>query len=341
MPLDLAEDRRRRVRRELQPALGIEPVDRLDQPDRADLDEIGHRLVAAGEPARQIVDQRHVQLDQLVAQSAAGAGRPPASSCNSREQLRRLGARDSPSRARVGGRHAAAASPRLVTVMVIRRVVAGDLDARWPARRARSRRSRRGRARSRPALRTDAVDRELPGTERETRRSSVASRRSACGSSSAHASSTASRRSSMSSTVRSHRAARLAVVSRSVDDVRRRRRAPGPRRRRRRRPSVVGLLGVGHRPSSRRGIAVDVPVRDHRRAVLGAEHATARPCPSSRCAPPLTGSPIQRAPSTRLMWPCADEHDRAVAAALRRAGEHPVGPRADLAAVSPSGHRRA
>ena len=76
VPLDLAEDRRGGVGRELQPALGVEAVDRLDQADRADLDQIGQRLVAPGEAPGQVLDQRQVQLDQPVAdrvRRAAGA----------------------------------------------------------------------------------------------------------------------------------------------------------------------------------------------------------------------------------------------------------------------------
>src|SRR5439155_13076730 len=46
--LDLADDVRRRIRRQLDAALEVEAVDRLDQPDRADLDEIGELLAAVG-----------------------------------------------------------------------------------------------------------------------------------------------------------------------------------------------------------------------------------------------------------------------------------------------------
>jgi hypothetical protein len=40
---DLADDVRRRVRRQLDAAIEVESVDRLDQPDRADLNEILER----------------------------------------------------------------------------------------------------------------------------------------------------------------------------------------------------------------------------------------------------------------------------------------------------------
>ena len=57
----------RGVRRELDPALEVEAVDRLDQADRADLDEVVERLAAAGEPAGEVLDEGQVQPDQLVA----------------------------------------------------------------------------------------------------------------------------------------------------------------------------------------------------------------------------------------------------------------------------------
>jgi hypothetical protein len=72
VPLQLAQDGRRGVRRELEATLGIEAVDGLDEPDRADLDEVVHGLVAAGEPTREVDDQRHVLLDETIAQLLAG-----------------------------------------------------------------------------------------------------------------------------------------------------------------------------------------------------------------------------------------------------------------------------
>ena len=47
--LDLADDRRRRVGRELDAALEVEAIDRLEQADRSDLHEIVERLAAVGE----------------------------------------------------------------------------------------------------------------------------------------------------------------------------------------------------------------------------------------------------------------------------------------------------
>jgi hypothetical protein len=40
VPLDLADDVRRRVGRELDAAVDVEAVDRLDKPDAADLHEV-------------------------------------------------------------------------------------------------------------------------------------------------------------------------------------------------------------------------------------------------------------------------------------------------------------
>src|SRR5437868_308108 len=67
MPLDLADDVRRRVGRQLDAAVEVEPVDRLDQPDRADLDEILELLAAIRVAPRQRAHERHVLLDQLLA----------------------------------------------------------------------------------------------------------------------------------------------------------------------------------------------------------------------------------------------------------------------------------
>ena len=67
------------------PPLGVEAVDGLDQPDRADLDEVVERLTAVGEPAGAVVDQRQVQLHQLARGTSRGAprGSPVASSAKS------------------------------------------------------------------------------------------------------------------------------------------------------------------------------------------------------------------------------------------------------------------
>jgi len=45
----------------------VETVDRLDQPDGRDLDEVVDRLAAVAEPARQVLGEVEVHLDELVA----------------------------------------------------------------------------------------------------------------------------------------------------------------------------------------------------------------------------------------------------------------------------------
>jgi hypothetical protein len=65
--LELADDRRHRVGREVAAAVGVEAVDRVDEADARDLDEVVERLgaavVAAGEPA----GERQEALDELIA----------------------------------------------------------------------------------------------------------------------------------------------------------------------------------------------------------------------------------------------------------------------------------
>jgi hypothetical protein len=68
VPLDLADDRRRRVRGELHTAVRVEAVDRLDQPDRGDLGEVVERLAAVAEAACEMLHERQVHADQLIAQ---------------------------------------------------------------------------------------------------------------------------------------------------------------------------------------------------------------------------------------------------------------------------------
>src|SRR5262249_37321443 len=65
--LDLARDRRYREAGELGAALRIEPVDRLDQSDRAHLNEILERLSRSRVTARDRADEREVQGNQPVA----------------------------------------------------------------------------------------------------------------------------------------------------------------------------------------------------------------------------------------------------------------------------------
>ena len=65
--LDLADDRWHREGGELHPAAELEAVDRLDQADRADLDDVLHRLAAGAEAGGGELDQGEVELDEGVA----------------------------------------------------------------------------------------------------------------------------------------------------------------------------------------------------------------------------------------------------------------------------------
>src|SRR4051794_21283656 len=65
--LQLADDGRDRVRGELATALGVEALDRAQQADARDLDEVVERLGAAAVAARQAAGERHEALDELVA----------------------------------------------------------------------------------------------------------------------------------------------------------------------------------------------------------------------------------------------------------------------------------
>ena len=67
--LDLADDVRGRVGRQLDAAVEVEAVDRLDQPDTADLDEIVELLAAVAVAPGQRADEREVLLDQLLART--------------------------------------------------------------------------------------------------------------------------------------------------------------------------------------------------------------------------------------------------------------------------------
>ena len=67
MPLDLADDVRRRVGGQLDTALEVEAVDRLDQADRTDLDQVVELLAAVRVAPRERPHERHVPLDQLLA----------------------------------------------------------------------------------------------------------------------------------------------------------------------------------------------------------------------------------------------------------------------------------
>jgi hypothetical protein len=63
VPLDLPDDVRRRVRRELDAPIDVKAVDRLDEADAAHLDEILELLAAVRIAAGQRADERQVLLD--------------------------------------------------------------------------------------------------------------------------------------------------------------------------------------------------------------------------------------------------------------------------------------
>jgi hypothetical protein len=71
--LDLAVDRRDRERRKINTAVELEPVDRVDQPDRADLDEILELLAPADVAPSQLPYEREVLSDQAVARRRVSA----------------------------------------------------------------------------------------------------------------------------------------------------------------------------------------------------------------------------------------------------------------------------
>ena len=71
---DLAGDRRRGEGGERDAAAGVVTVDRLDEADRADLDQVLERLVVAREPPGDRPDERQMAFDQLA---AGGGGQGP------------------------------------------------------------------------------------------------------------------------------------------------------------------------------------------------------------------------------------------------------------------------
>jgi len=66
VPADLPDDGRHRIAREVDAAIDVEPVDRLDEADRSDLNEILERLAAPGIPQRERADERHELDERLV-----------------------------------------------------------------------------------------------------------------------------------------------------------------------------------------------------------------------------------------------------------------------------------
>ena len=79
VPLELADDRRRRVGRELDLAVEVEALDRLQQPDRSNLHQILERLASVPETAREKLDETDVLVDESF--SETGVGRPRVRRC--------------------------------------------------------------------------------------------------------------------------------------------------------------------------------------------------------------------------------------------------------------------
>jgi hypothetical protein len=76
--LELAEDRRDRVRGEGDPAVGIETIDGLHEPEVRDLAEIVKRLAGVSVLDGERASERHVLLDQAVSCCmVAGSGANP------------------------------------------------------------------------------------------------------------------------------------------------------------------------------------------------------------------------------------------------------------------------
>ncbi len=113
VPLDLAVDRRDRERREINTAIELEPVDRVDQPDRADLDEILELLA----PTRRGAGPASVRAGGTV---GSGGRAPPCLRARGTPVaafVPRRGAPQPPSQRRGAGvRRPAAASKRAVTI---------------------------------------------------------------------------------------------------------------------------------------------------------------------------------------------------------------------------------
>ena len=211
--LDLADDGRHRVRGELHLALGVEALDREQQADRADLDEVLLRLAAA----RRTVRRGFSRAACSGRRAARGPARRPRGTPRSGRRSRRPGPRSCAARGRVvettssttapcrrraprtcrrGGRGRAAARDRRAVPAGTTRARTGGPTAWPPPRAARCRRRaaagggcrpraggrRRGRSGARSARRRRRGragrrfgTRAAPGTRRCARRRAAAS----------------------------------------------------------------------------------------------------------------------------------------------------------------------
>ena len=70
--LELTDDRGRRVRRERHPALRIEAVDRVQEPQGCGLGEVFDRLTPPGEPPGEVLGERQELLRELVPRGGIG-----------------------------------------------------------------------------------------------------------------------------------------------------------------------------------------------------------------------------------------------------------------------------
>ena len=94
MATKLAEDRRRRVGGEGDTALGVEAVERLDEAEARDLDQVLERLAAAAVARSEPPDERHEAARELLADDGiAGAREPIEEVVLLRHLLRRPGNR--------------------------------------------------------------------------------------------------------------------------------------------------------------------------------------------------------------------------------------------------------
>ena len=95
MALQLAENRGCGVARELRAAAGLEPVDRLDQPEARDLEQIVERLVGVDVAQRQVARQRQEPLHELLPRGkvseSGGSGSGALARAPARQRGRCLG----------------------------------------------------------------------------------------------------------------------------------------------------------------------------------------------------------------------------------------------------------
>ena len=71
----LTEHARHRVRREARAVLGVEPLERLHQPEPGDLHQVVEGLAPVHEPPRDVARDPEVVLDELVAQAEVAQSR--------------------------------------------------------------------------------------------------------------------------------------------------------------------------------------------------------------------------------------------------------------------------